>query len=229
MIWYLNRHYALDPLSGSSSGALLLDLVAVHPCTVPLGKGAQTHETSLLRCAAANHAIGSLVPIVKRLPAGFRRPVAPRDEALRSLRQIHCTFIEFDFNDSWGLQGEVLFSQTNTELRDSYQSVWNDKFEKKKTLNYVSVPVLLKYNPSGLISLHAGPQFSFLANRDQSTWENGEKLFKDTDFSLVAGAEVNLGPLFAYGRYVWGYSDISNALKEKATTQQIQLGVGVRF
>ena len=138
-------------------------------------------------------------------------------------------FVEFDFNDSWGLQGEVLFSQTNTELRDSYQSVWNDKFEKKKTLNYVSVPVLLKYNPSGLISLHAGPQFSFLANRDQSTWENGEKLFKDTDFSLVAGAEVNLGPLFAYGRYVWGYSDISNALKEKATTQQIQLGVGVRF
>ena len=138
-------------------------------------------------------------------------------------------FVEFDFNDSWGLQGEVLFSQTNTKLRDSYQSVWDDKFEKKKTLNYVSVPVLLKYNPSGLISLHAGPQFSFLANRDQSTWENGEKLFKDTDFSLVAGAEVNLGPLFAYGRYVWGYSDISNALKEKATTQQIQLGVGVRF
>ena len=42
-------------------------------------------------------------------------------------------------------------------------------------------------------------------------------------------AEVNLGPLFAYGRYVWGFSDISNALKEKATTQQIQVGVGVRF
>jgi hypothetical protein len=40
---------------------------------------------------------------------------------------------------------------------------------------------------------------------------------------------VNLGPLFAYGRYVWGFSDISNALKEKATTQQIQVGVGVRF
>ena len=138
-------------------------------------------------------------------------------------------FVEYDFNDKWGLQGEVLFSQTNTKFRDSYQSVWDEKFEKKKTLNYVSVPLLFKYNPNGLISLHAGPQFSFLANKNDSTWETGKKLFKDTDFSLVAGAEVNLGPLFAYGRYVWGFSDINNALKEKATTQQIQVGVGVRF
>ena len=138
-------------------------------------------------------------------------------------------FVEYDFNDKWGLQGEVLFSQTNTKFRDSYQSVWDEKFEKKKTLNYVSVPLLFKYNPNGLISLHAGPQFSFLANKNDSTWENGKKLFKDTDFSLVAGAEVNLGPLFAYSRYVWGFSDINNALKEKATTQQIQVGVGVRF
>ena len=138
-------------------------------------------------------------------------------------------FVEYDFNDKWGLQGEVLFSQTNTKFRDSYQSVWDEKFEKKKTLNYVSVPLLFKYNPNGFFSLHAGPQFSFLANKNDSTWENGKKLFKDTDFSLVAGAEVNLGPLFAYGRYVWGFSDINNALKEKATTQQIQVGVGVRF
>ena len=138
-------------------------------------------------------------------------------------------FVEYDFNDKWGLQGEVLFSQTNTKFRDSYQSVWDEKFEKKKTLNYVSVPLLFKYNPNGLISLHAGPQFSFLANKNDSTWENGKKLFNYIVFSLVAGAEVNLGPLFAYGRYVWGFSDINNALKEKATTQQIQVGVGVRF
>ena len=138
-------------------------------------------------------------------------------------------FVEYDFNDKWGLQGEVLFSQTNTKFRDSYEPIWDEKFDKNKTLNYVSVPLLFKYNPNGLISLHAGPQFSFLANKDDSTWQNGKKLFKNTDFSLVAGAEVNLGPLFAYGRYVWGFSDISNALKEKATTQQIQVGVGVRF
>ena len=138
-------------------------------------------------------------------------------------------FLEFDLNRSWGIQPEELFNQTNTKLRDSYKAVWDDKFEKKKTLNYVSVPVLLKYNPDGFISLLAGPQFSFLSNRDESTWENGKKLFKEADFSLLAGAEVKIGPLFAYGRYVWGYANISSALSEKATTQQIELGVGVRF
>jgi len=32
-----------------------------------------------------------------------------------------------------------------------------------------------------------------------------------------------------YGRYAWGYSDINKALSEKATLQQIQIGVGLQF
>ena len=56
-------------------------------------------------------------------------------------------FVEFDFNDSWGLQGEVLFSQTNTELRDSYQSVWNDKFEKKKNTELRKCTSTLEIQP----------------------------------------------------------------------------------
>ena len=66
------------------------------------------------------------------------------------------------FLEKLAVQGEVLFSQTNTTLRDSYTSVWDDKFDKGKKLNYLSVPVLLKYNPDGFISLLAGPQFSIL-------------------------------------------------------------------
>ena len=139
-------------------------------------------------------------------------------------------FLEFDFFDKWGLQGEVLFNQSNTEIRNSYKQVWDEKFNKNKTLDYVSVPVLLKYNPNEFLSLHAGPQFSFLTNSEDSTWENGKKLFKDTDFSIVAGLEVKiLNPLYVYGRYGWGYSDINKALSEKATLQQIQIGVGLRF
>lgn len=139
-------------------------------------------------------------------------------------------FLEFDFTDKWGLQGEVLFNQSNTEIRNSYKQVWDEKFNKNKTLDYVSVPVLLKYNPNEFLSLHAGPQFSFLTNSEDSTWENGKKLFKDTDFSILAGLEVKiLNLLYVYGRYAWGYSDINKALSEKATLQQIQIGVGLRF
>ena len=139
-------------------------------------------------------------------------------------------FLEFDFTDKWGLQGEVLFNQSNTEIRNSYKQVWDEKFNKNKTLDYVSVPVLLKYNPNEFVSLHAGPQFSFLTNSEDSTWENGKKLFKNTDFSIVAGLEVKiLNSLYVYGRYAWGYSDINKALSDKATSQQIQIGVGLRF
>lgn len=137
--------------------------------------------------------------------------------------------VSVSFLEKLAVQGEVLFSQTNTTLRDSYTSVWDDKFDKGKKLNYLSVPVLLKYNPDGFISLLAGPQFSILTNREDNLWQTGEKLFKKSDFSFVAGAEINLKPFFVYGRYVWGFYDINDFGKEKANIQQIQLGVGLKF
>lgn len=127
-----------------------------------------------------------------------------------------------------GIQGEVLFNQTNTKLSDSYADTWDSAFDKGKTLNYVSVPVLLKLNPDGMVSFDVGPQFSFLTNRNENLWQNGEKLFKNSDFSFVAGAGLNLKPLVIYARYVWGFADISD-FGDKANSQQIQLGVGLRF
>ncbi|MDO4229788.1 MAG: porin family protein [Capnocytophaga sp.] len=127
------------------------------------------------------------------------------------------------------IQGELLFDQTNTTIKDSYSSVWDDKFDKGKKLNYLSVPILLKLNPNGFISVLAGPQFSVLTNRSENLWQNGEKLFKGSDFSFVTGAEINLAPFFIYGRYVWGFADISDFGSDKAKTQQIQLGVGLKF
>ncbi|ATA88667.1 hypothetical protein CGC58_02280 [Capnocytophaga stomatis] len=138
-------------------------------------------------------------------------------------------FVSVGLLDKLAIQGEVLFDQTNTTIEDSYASIWNDKFDKGKKLNYLNVPVLLKFNQNGFISLLAGPQFSILTNRGDNLWQNGEKLFKSSDFSFLAGAEINLSPFFVYGRYVWGFYDISDFLKEKAKTQQIQVGVGLKF
>lgn len=137
-------------------------------------------------------------------------------------------FLSVGLPGDFAIQGEVLFDQTNTSFRDSYSAIWDDKFDKGKKLNYLSVPILLKYNPQGFISVLAGPQFSVLTNRDENLWQNGEKLFKSSDFSFVAGAEIKLSPFFVYGRYVWGFADISD-FAEKAKTQQIQIGVGLKF
>lgn len=137
-------------------------------------------------------------------------------------------FVSVNLSDDFALQGEVLFDQTNTTFRDSYAAVWDDKFDKGKKLNYLNLPVLLKYNPDGFISLLAGPQFGILTNSNDNLWQNGERLFKNPDFSFVAGADVNLGIFFVYGRYVWGFANISD-FGAKAKTQQIQIGVGLKF
>ncbi|MFG4002132.1 porin family protein [Flavobacterium aquidurense] len=137
-------------------------------------------------------------------------------------------FAYVNFSDFLGIQGEVLFNQTNTKITDSYRDIFDNAFKKNKTLNYVSVPVLLRLNSEGLITVVAGPQFSFLASGNQSVLENGKKLFKKTDFAFVAGAEVNMRPLTLYARYVWGFSDVSD-FGSKANSQQIQAGLSLRL
>lgn len=137
-------------------------------------------------------------------------------------------FVYVNFSDFLGVQGEVLFNQTNTKITDNYKDIFDNAFKKNKTLNYISVPVLLRLNSEGIITVVAGPQFSFLASGNENVLENGKKLFKKTDFAFVAGAEVNLRPLTLYARYVWGFSDISD-FGEKANSQQIQAGLAVRL
>lgn len=137
-------------------------------------------------------------------------------------------FLYFELSDFLGLQTEVLFNQTNTEVTDDFSDVFEDALDRDKTLNYVSVPLLLRLNSNGIITVNAGPQFSFLANRNQTVLDNGKKLFKRADFSAVAGVELNLTPIIIYARYIWSFSDMSE-LNDKVNSQQIQLGIGLRL
>ncbi|SDQ98617.1 Outer membrane protein beta-barrel domain-containing protein [Chryseobacterium soldanellicola] len=137
-------------------------------------------------------------------------------------------FAYYDFSNSLGLQVEVQFNQSNTKVEERYSSVLTNTFDRGKRLNYVSVPVLLRINSSGLITFVGGPQFSFLANGEEGILDNSKRLFKKTDFGMVAGAEINFRPLFIYARYIWGFSSISD-IGDKAHSRQIQLGLGVKI
>ncbi|SFN89936.1 Opacity protein [Paenimyroides ummariense] len=134
----------------------------------------------------------------------------------------------YDFTKALGLQLEVQFNQTNTKIEDRYVDVLLNTFDKKKKLNYVSVPLLLRVNSQGFITLLGGPQFSFLSNSNQSILQNSKKLFKKTDLGLVAGVEINLRPLRIYGRYTWGFSDVSN-IGDSPNSRQIQVGLAANL
>ncbi len=143
-------------------------------------------------------------------------------------------FLEIDFNKKWGIQPEVLWSQTATK-RSSFNTIYASEVnplnsQQKIKLDYLSIPVLFRYNVGGILTLNVGPQFGILLNQDKTLLQNGESAFKSGDFSMVAGGQLNFKILRIYGRYNIGLQNINDIdNKDKWTNQQIQLGLGLRF
>ncbi|TDO27136.1 porin family protein [Sediminibacterium goheungense] len=143
-------------------------------------------------------------------------------------------FLEIDFNKKWGIQPEVLWSQTATK-RSSFNTIYASEInplnnQQKIKLDYLSIPVLFRYNVGGILTLNLGPQFGILLNQDKTLLQNGESAFKSGDFSMVAGGQLNFKVLRIYGRYNIGLQNINDIdNKDKWTNQQIQLGLGLRF
>lgn len=123
--------------------------------------------------------------------------------------------LELNVLPNFSIQPEALYSSQGAKV---------DGFDDFK-LDYISVPVLARfYILPDLLSLDAGPQFSFLVNDNVAdTFET-----KSFDFAVLGGATVNLtDSFFAQARYVIGLTEMSE--DAKATNKVIQLSVGYRF
>lgn len=142
-------------------------------------------------------------------------------------------FAEIDFNKKWGIQPEVLWNQTSgrrSNFDNLYSTAVNPNGAEKVKLNYLSIPILLRYNIGNILSLNAGPQFGILLDEDKTLLQSGQSAFKDGDFSMVLGGQLNFSFLRVYGRYNIGLQNINDIdNKDKWTNQQIQLGLGLRF
>jgi hypothetical protein len=142
-------------------------------------------------------------------------------------------FAEIDFNKKWGIQPEVLWNQTTgrrTNFDNLYPSVTNPNGSEKFKLDYLSIPVLLRYNIGNILTLNAGPQFGILLSEDKTLLQSGESAFKDGDFAMVFGGQLNFNFLRIYGRYNIGLQNINDIdNKDKWTNQQIQFGLGLRL
>jgi hypothetical protein len=141
-------------------------------------------------------------------------------------------FSEINFTSNWGIQPEVLFSQTTTQTASDFNDIYEEGINSRSVkLNYLSIPILLTYKlPLPIISLQAGPQFGILMNTSDNITTNGTNAFKSGDFSMVVGAQLNLGGFKGGARYVYGFTninDITNADSWKNRT--IQLYVGLRI
>jgi hypothetical protein len=138
-------------------------------------------------------------------------------------------FAEINFTSKWGIEPEVLFSQVSSQTASNFSEEYQEGINSKDIkLQYMNIPILLTYKlPIPILSLQLGPQFGTLLNKNNSITTNGANAFKSGDFSMVAGAQVNLLMLKAGIRYVYGITninDITDADTWKTRTFQIYVG-----
>ncbi|PVD53719.1 PorT family protein [Terrimonas sp.] len=136
---------------------------------------------------------------------------------------------EIMFSSKWGIQPEVMFSQTNTSSSTQFEDIYKISSDELKDvkLNYLSIPLLLSFRPVSFLTFQAGPQFGILMNKQKKFLENGRDAFTDGDFSMLAGAQINILRLRVYGRYGVGLTNINDIdNQDKWKSQTVQLGVG---
>ena len=140
-------------------------------------------------------------------------------------------FTQINVTKRWGIQPELNFNQTNYRTGNNFSAVVPDGVnDVKGKLDWLTIPLLLSYRPAPVLSLLAGPQFGILLNQDRHLIDNAGDAFKKGDLSLVAGAQLNLGPVVAGARYVVGLTDINDVTSESTWRNQgWQLYAGFRI
>jgi len=125
-------------------------------------------------------------------------------------------YLNLNLSDKFGITPEVLYT--------AYGSKWDNA---KVDFDYVAIPVMLRYKPISLLSLEAGPQFSFLTKAEVEDVGDVMDELKKNDFGLAFGAGVHLPLGFNAGaRYVLGFTDISDVSTESIKNRTFQIYVG---
>lgn len=143
-------------------------------------------------------------------------------------------FAEYNITKHWAIQPEVLYSWSQYRKADDFLTYYNNYGRSaagdKINLATISVPLLVRYNINKIISVLAGPQYSYLIYDDEDLLKNDRQAFKNSEISANAGVQVNLDRVGFYARYNKGLSNI-NDVDERYTwkASHIQVGMAVRI
>lgn len=146
-------------------------------------------------------------------------------------------FLQWNFSRRLGIQPEVNFSQSSGEITDDETDIYDDIFldgdQKKATLNYLKIPILLNVDlgPSQRVKLQVGPQWSQLLNSDVDSLRNpGRSIFKKGDFALLGGLWLQLPFVNIGARYELGLTNLNDVRsQDKWRSQAIHIFAGVTF
>lgn len=123
-------------------------------------------------------------------------------------------FAGVKLNDKLGVQGDLLYSQQGAEFDGG-----------EIDLNYVIIPVVIKYYITESLNLQAGPQFGFVVDDNIKEVFNGISEAESFDLSAVIGAgfEFPFG-IRVSGRYNIGLTDIMKLGDGKNAVATVAVG-----
>lgn len=139
-------------------------------------------------------------------------------------------FAEIGVNQKWSIQPELLFGQAIFDTTSQFSDVYKLNGVLNTKLKYMKIPLLLNYKPNEVVRLQVGPQFGVLLDKEKNLLENGRSAFKEGDFSMVGGLQLNISRWVLYGRYALGLTNLNDINKEeKWKSQSFQVGLGFTF
>ena len=134
--------------------------------------------------------------------------------------------VEVPLTKKFSIQPEMLYSQQGAKTSYSVADVTNSQYKSKMELNYLNIPVMLKYYVAKGLSLQAGPQIGILleANNDYHDnflGYNNHENFDLKKYSSGIDSSVNFGlgyqfkdKLYADIRYNISYTDVFKSENE---------------
>lgn len=142
---------------------------------------------------------------------------AVEDIDIKTATDFHVgAYLNLNISEKFGITPEVLYS--------AYGTQWEDV---KVDYDYIALPVMFRFKPIKLLSIEAGPQFSFLTKAEVEEVGDVKDQLKNNDFGLAFGAGVQLPLGFNAGaRYVLGFTDISDVSEESIKNRTFQIYVG---
>jgi len=120
-------------------------------------------------------------------------------------------FLAIPIGKYMGFQPEILFSQKGYKASGTFLTI---PYEFTHTTNYIDVPLLIAIKPSTLITLLAGPDYSFLVKQKDVFTGGGftstqEKEFENDKSVLcfVAGIDITMDQFVLGARAGWDFQN----------------------
>jgi long-subunit fatty acid transport protein len=150
-------------------------------------------------------------------------------------------FAEINLSDKLIFQPELLYSTQGASLEESFDS---NSFKVTNSVDYLNIPLILKYGVTDKLFLEFGPQLGFLLSgkskyeetyggETESETEDIKEFTNSIDFGLNFGVSFDIAENIMIGaRYNLGLSNIideEDSGDEKLQNSVFSLSLGYRF